>query len=152
MDSDQVVKREYPSAPLIGVGAVIIKDDAVVLVRRANPPSRGEWSIPGGLVTIGETLTAAVRREALEETGLEVEPVRLVELLERIFPDDGGKIKYHYVLADYLCLVKGGRLRAGSDASEAVFAHKDELALYSLASITLRIITKVIDETHIMLE
>jgi len=94
--------REYPRFPLVGVGALIVDDRRIVLIRRAKPPSVGEWSIPGGLVHVGETLVEAVKREAFEETGLEVEPLGLVELLERIFPDDRGRVRHHYVLADYL--------------------------------------------------
>jgi len=104
----------------------------------------GEWSIPGGLVHVGETLEEAVIREALEETGLEVEPLDLVELVERIFPDERGRIRHHYVLADYLCRVADGKLGAGSDALEARWVDGQELPGYNLTPITMRVIVKAL--------
>jgi 8-oxo-dGTP diphosphatase len=127
---------------LIGVGALIVEGTRIVLVRRGTPPSLGEWSIPGGLVHVGETLVESVIREAQEETGLEVEPLDLVELVERIFPDESGRIRHHYVLADYLCRRTKGKLRAGSDALEALWVEQDDLQLYNPAPITLRVILK----------
>ena len=140
------MSREYPAFPLIGVGALIVDGDRVVLVKRGNPPAKGEWSIPGGLVDVGETLQAAVRREVAEETGLEVEPEGLVELLERIFRDDAGRVKYHYVLADFLCRVTGGALAAGSDAEAAVWVQRDELPSLEVAPVTLRVILAAMDK------
>jgi 8-oxo-dGTP diphosphatase len=140
------ILREYPPVPLIGVGAVIIQNGLVLLVRRAKPPAQGEWSIPGGLVHVGETLIEAAAREALEETGYAVEPIILVELLERIFPDEDGKIQYHYVLADYYCKIIGGSLGAGSDASEAQWVDVDEMPGLGVAEITMRVIRKAMSE------
>jgi len=137
-----VISREYPELPLVGVGAIISQDNRVVLVRRGKEPSKGEWSIPGGLVDVGETLRDAVMREALEETGLEVELTELVEVVERIFRDDLGRVKYHYVLTDFLCRVTKGNLSAGSDALDAGWFHPDELPSLNLAEITLRVILK----------
>jgi len=134
--------RLYPSLPLVGVGALIVQDSKVVLIRRAKPPSAGEWSIPGGLVHVGETLIQAITREALEETGLEVEAVFLVELLERIFPDDQGRIRHHYVLADFLCRVTGGTLQAGTDASDARWVDANALVDFRLPDITLQVVRK----------
>ena len=111
-----MIQREYPLAPHVGVGAVIVKDGRVLLVQRATEPALGRWSIPGGLVEVGESLIAAVEREVREETGLEIEPVELVELLDRIHRD-GDRVRYHYVIADYLCRVVGGSLNAASDAA-----------------------------------
>jgi 8-oxo-dGTP diphosphatase len=136
------ITREYPACPLLGVGALIVRGNRIVLVRRANPPSRGEWSVPGGLVKVGETLSQAVCREALEETGLRVEPSELVELLDRIFYDPQGRIRYHYVLADYLCHAVGGMLTAGSDASEAAWFARDELGGLNLAPVTLQVVLR----------
>ncbi len=147
MARETFVKREYPPAPLIGVGALILDDDRIVLARRGKEPSCGEWSIPGGLVHLGETLQEAVVREAFEETGLEVEPQDLVELLERIFPDENGRIRYHYVLADFSCKVVGGSLKAGSDASEVAWAEASRLEDFNLAPITLKVIRKALDMT-----
>ncbi|HTY23586.1 MAG TPA: NUDIX hydrolase [Desulfomonilaceae bacterium] len=136
------MSREYPRFPLVGVGALITRDDRVVLVRRGTQPAKGEWSIPGGLVNVGETLKDAVVREALEETGLEVEPVELLELVERIFHDDDGRVQYHYVIADFVCKVRGGNIAAGSDALEAVWIHRDQLRQLNLAAVTLEVILK----------
>lgn len=136
------ISREYPACPLVGVGALIVEATRIVLVRRGKPPSWGEWSIPGGLVHIGETLAEAVIREAQEETGLGVEPLGLVELLERIFPDESGRIRHHYILADYLCHMANGNLCAGSDALEARWVDREELQFYGLAPVTMRVILK----------
>ncbi len=127
------------------MGAVIVDDDRVVLVRRGSPPGKGEWSIPGGLVRVGETLAAALVREALEETGLQVLPGNLLELLERIFHDERGRVRYHYVLADYLCRVSGGDLQAGSDAVEAGWFTRQELKDLRVAPVTMKVILKGLD-------
>lgn len=109
------MQREYPEAPLVGVGAVVVDRGRVLLVRRGREPLKGQWSLPGGMLELGEALTAGVVREIHEETGLRVEPVELIELLDRIHRD-GDRIRYHYVIADYLCRVAGGELKAASDA------------------------------------
>lgn len=111
--------------PLVGVGAVVVDEDRVLLVRRAQEPMKGRWTIPGGLLELGETLHAAVVREAMEETGLLVEPVELVELLDRIHREDD-RVRYHYVIADYLCRVTGGALQAASDAVAARWVERAE--------------------------
>ena len=138
------VKREYPDAPLIGVGAIILDGDHVVLARRGNQPSAGDWSIPGGLVHLGETLIEAVIREAFEETSLQVKPLFLVELMERIFRDENGRIRYHYVLADYCCAIMGGNLGAGSDATEVMWADISKLEDFNLAAITVKVVRKAL--------
>jgi 8-oxo-dGTP diphosphatase len=109
------MQREYPDTPLMGVGAVVVDAGRVLLVRRGTEPLKGEWSLPGGLLEVGEPLTSGVIREVREETGLIVEPVELIELLDRIHRVDG-RVRYHYVIADYLCRVIGGQLLAASDA------------------------------------
>lgn len=121
------MKRSYPTRPLVGVGAVIRKGQRVVVVRRKAPPLKGRWSIPGGLVDVGETLRHAVVREAREETGLTVKVGKLVEVFERMLHDNRGRTKYHFVLLDYLCRPVKGRLRAGSDAAEARWVTRREL-------------------------
>jgi 8-oxo-dGTP diphosphatase len=148
-ETRDLASREYPPYPLVGVGALIVAEGRIALVRRGQPPSKGEWSIPGGLVNVGETLAQAVIREAAEETSLQVEPLDLVELLERVFRDDQGRVRYHYVLADYLCRVAGGALRAGSDAAEAGWFGRGELHHLNLAPITLRVILKALDITPV---
>ncbi len=107
--------RKYPDRPLVGVGAVVFRDDEVLLVQRGREPAYGLWSLPGGLVKVGESLEAAVRREVLEETGVLVQAVDVVACLDRIVPDDEGRIAYHYVLVDFLCEPRGGEPRPGSD-------------------------------------
>jgi 8-oxo-dGTP diphosphatase len=109
------MQREYPETPLVGVGAVVVDAGRVLLVRRGTEPLKGEWSLPGGLLEVGEPLTAGIIREVREETGLIVEPIELIELLDRIHRVDG-RVRYHYVIADYLCRVTGGELLAASDA------------------------------------
>ena len=113
------MKREYPEHPLVGVGAVIVEEGRVVLVRRAAQPMAGEWSIPGGMLELGETMRAGAEREAREETGLQVEAGEVLGVLDRILPDADGKTRFHYVLIDFLCRRLGGELRAGGDAAEA---------------------------------
>jgi 8-oxo-dGTP diphosphatase len=131
--------REYPDRPVIGVGGVIIDQGRTVLIRRGTEPLLGEWSIPGGSVEVGETLEQAVRRELREETGLEVCVLELIELFDRIYPDEGSaavngkkKPRFHYVIADYLCALVGGEPRAGSDVTDIALAREEELGGFKL--------------------
>lgn len=113
----------------MGVGGVVVKDGRILLVRRGQEPLKGRWSIPGGLLELGETLKAGVVREVREETGLEVEPLELIKLLDRIDREEtpeGTRVRYHYVIADYLCRVKGGELQASSDAEEVRWVGRTE--------------------------
>lgn len=142
---ERKISREYPQRPLIGVGAIIIKGLSVVLVRRSKDPSIGEWSIPGGLVQVGETLSEAVTREAWEETGLRVRQGPLVQLVERIILDSKDRVKYHYVIADYRCLLIDGELVAGSDACEARWAPLERLDDYGLPDMAMEIINKAFE-------
>ena len=119
------MQREFPSAPLVGVGAVIVEAGRVLLVRRGTEPLKGHWSLPGGLVELGEGLLNAVVREVREETGLIVEPVELIELLDRIHPE-ADRVRYHYVIADYLCCVTGGKLLAASDVDAVRWVERQE--------------------------
>jgi ADP-ribose pyrophosphatase len=136
--------REYPDRPIVGVGAVIVDASGgrVVLVRRGGPPLQGEWSLPGGVVELGETLRTAAEREALEETGLIVKAGEVVEVLDRIIPGKGGAPQYHYVLIDFLCAVEGGELHAGGDAADIAWATENELARYKLEEIALEVVRK----------
>ena len=121
--------REYPSTPRVGVGAIVFDaDGALLLIQRATEPAKGRWSIPGGLVELGESLADAVRRETREETGLEIEPIRIVEVVERIHtnPPPDHRVRYHYILVDYLCTITGGSLHAASDAAQARWITRDE--------------------------
>jgi ADP-ribose pyrophosphatase YjhB (NUDIX family) len=136
------MQREFPVAPLVGVGAVIVEEGRVLLVRRGTEPLKGQWSLPGGLLELGESLTDGVIREVLEETGLMVEPVELVELLDRIHRE-GKRVRYHYVIADYLCRVMGGSLQAASDADAVRWVERAEWNSHSslkLDPVTVRVI------------
>ena len=117
------MQREFPEAPLVGVGGVVVDEGRVLLVRRGREPLKGQWSLPGGLLEIGESLTGGVVREVKEETGLTVEPLELIELLDRIHRE-GERVRYHYVIADYLCRVVSGELNAASDADEAQWVQR----------------------------
>jgi ADP-ribose pyrophosphatase YjhB (NUDIX family) len=119
------MQREFPVAPLVGVGAVVVEEGRVLLVRRGTEPLKGQWSLPGGMLELGESLTSGVIREVREETGLIVEPVELVELLDRIHRE-GERVRYHYVIADYLCRVTGGTLQAASDAEGVRWVERAE--------------------------
>jgi 8-oxo-dGTP diphosphatase len=135
-------RRDYPDRPIVGVGAVIIHEGRVVLVKRGSPPLQGEWSLPGGVVELGETLRAAAEREAREETGLIVKAGEVLEVLDRIIPGERGAPQYHYVLIDFLCTVEGGELRAGGDAAAVRWAAEEELEEYSLENSALAVIKK----------
>ena len=130
--------REYPDRPVIGVGGVIIDRGRAVLIRRGTEPLLGEWSIPGGTLEIGETLEEAVRRELLEETGLEVRVLELIELFDRIYREPGPASandkgpRFHYVIADYLCELVSGEPRAGSDVTDIALAREEELPPFRL--------------------
>jgi 8-oxo-dGTP diphosphatase len=138
-------RREYPSQPIVGVGGVVIFHGRALLIKRGSPPLEGQWSIPGGLLEIGETLMEGVRRELREETAMEVRPIELIEVFERIELDGSGKARYHYVVLDYLCGAAGGEPRAGSDVTHVAWARPEELAQYSLSSTATRVIMKAFE-------
>ncbi|MBI1791592.1 MAG: NUDIX hydrolase [Acidobacteria bacterium] len=125
---------------MLGVGAIILDGDRVLLVERGKPPQQGLWSLPGGAVETGETLDAAVRREILEETGLEIEPLSVVEVFERITRDAAGAVEYHYVLIDYLCRVTGGALEARDDAARVEWVPRAALASRRITAGTIPVI------------
>jgi ADP-ribose pyrophosphatase YjhB (NUDIX family) len=134
--------REYPDRPIVGVGAVVLDAGRVVLVKRANEPLKGQWSLPGGAVDVGETLVDAIRREVLEETGLDVEVGPIVDVIDRIRRDGDGRVQYHYVLVDFLCRPVGGALRSASDAEDALWAAGPDLVRYDIAKATVCVIDK----------
>jgi 8-oxo-dGTP diphosphatase len=134
------MKREYPDAPLVGVGAIIIEQDRVLLVKRGNPPLAGKWSIPGGVLEMGETLRQAAVREALEETGLTVETGELLGVYDRILRDTEERTRYHYVLIDFLCRRIAGEPQAAGDAAEARWFTRAEVGQLSLAEDTADVI------------
>ncbi len=135
-------QREYPERPLVGVGGVVIADGRALLIKRGGPPLQGEWSIPGGMLELGETLDQGVRRELAEETGLEVRVEDLIDVFERVFLDDDGRTKYHFVILDYLCEAVSGEARAGSDVTDVAWAREEELAQYSLTPTAMRVIKR----------
>src|ERR1051326_4452618 len=126
------MKRDYPDRPIVGVGAVIVRDGRGVLVGRGGEPLAGEWSVPGGVLELGETLRQGAEREALEETGLKVRAGEVLEVFDSIVPDASGRTQYHYVLVDFLCDYISGELSAGGDAADArwiTLADLSQLAL-----------------------
>ena len=129
-------ERLYPRRPIVGVGAVVWRDGAVLLERRGQPPARGSWALPGGLVDVGETLEEAVRREVREECGIEVVVGPLLGAFEPIQRDEDGRIRYHYVVIDYLVTYSGGDLVVGDDAAELCWVSVDDLDAYPLMPAT----------------
>jgi ADP-ribose pyrophosphatase YjhB (NUDIX family) len=136
------MKREYPEQPLVGVGAIIIEEARVVLVKRAHPPLQAQWSIPGGVLEVGELVREAAIREAREETGLTVEPGDLLGVYDRVLRDASGRVQYHYVLVDFLCRRVAGELAAASDAAEVRWFTREELPALNLAEDTFDVIRK----------
>ena len=141
--------RRYPDKPLLGVGALVFRgvgeDLEILLVERGKEPLKGFWSLPGGLLEVGERLTEGIRREVREEAGLEVEPLSVFEIFERIMPDAGGRTEYHYVLIDYLCRVSGGTLKAASDVSAVAWVSRANLSQYRITEGTLSVINRAFE-------
>jgi 8-oxo-dGTP diphosphatase len=136
------MQREFPEIPLVGVGAIIIEDSRVLLVKRAHPPLQAQWSIPGGVLEVGELVREAAIREAREETGLIVEPGDLLGVYDRVLRNAEKRVQYHYVLIDFLCRRVGGELAASSDAAEVCWFTRDELPPLNLAEDTQDVIRK----------
>jgi 8-oxo-dGTP diphosphatase len=134
------MNREYPDSPLVGVGAIIIDEGRVLLVKRGHPPLAGEWSIPGGVLELGETLREAAVREAREETCLTVETAELLGVYDRVLRDNEGRTLYHFVLIDFLCWPVAGDAEAADDANEVRWFTPDEIADLGLAEDTARVI------------
>jgi 8-oxo-dGTP diphosphatase len=136
------MKRHYPEQPLVGVAAVIFKGEEVLLVRRGQEPAKGVWSLPGGLVEVGETLVEGVQREIIEETGLIVRILGVTAVLERIYRDPDDRIPYHYILIDFACEYEAGDLRPGSDIDDARFVAAADLNSLDLPEFTARVIQR----------
>ena len=141
--------REYPERPVVGIGGVVIDQGRTLLIRRGSEPLLGEWSIPGGTLELGESLQEGVVRELLEETGIEVRVLDLIEVFDRVFPEDGAigaeakrKPRFHFVIVDYLCERLGGEPRAGSDVTDVAFAREEELAKFHLTETATRVLRK----------
>jgi 8-oxo-dGTP diphosphatase len=136
------MQREFPEVPLVGVGAIIIEGSRVLLMKRAHPPLQAEWSIPGGVLEVGELIREAAVREAREETGLTVEPEDLLGVYDRVLRNPEQSVQYHYVLIDFLCRRVGGELQAASDAAEVRWFTLEELPALKLAEDTVDVIRK----------
>jgi len=128
------MKRLYPDQPVVGIGVVIIKEGEIALIKRGNEPSKGKWTIPGGLVELGENLETAVIRETKEEVCLDVDNVQLIDVVDNIDLDEHGKVKYHYIIIDYLVHVKSGNIQAASDAEELNWVPFVEVESYNLTA------------------
>jgi len=140
LNSGIVDDREYPARPIVGIGVVVLKPGAVLLVRRGKPPNMGAWSLPGGAQEVGETAEAAARRELMEETGVTVGPLTLAANVDTIRRDAAGRVQYHYTIIDFAAAWLDGEPVAGTDVSEAVWASLDELDAYGLWTEAIRVI------------
>jgi len=134
--------REYPSHPVVGVGAVVVRGDRALIIRRGHEPRKGEWSLPGGHLHLGESLGDAVRREVKEETGLDVELGPMVETFDRVHRDPDGRIRYHFVIVDFVCAAPIGEAVAGSDAEAVAWASATELDSYGVNAHAAEVIKK----------
>ncbi len=138
------MRRKFPYQPVLGVGGVVVHRGRVLLVRRGKEPHKGEWSIPGGMVELGETLAEATQRELKEETGLSVEPREVLTVFERIVRD-GRRVRYHYVVVDYACRRKGGRLHSGSDVLDARWVRPRDLQEYRLSPQATQVVLRALE-------
>jgi 8-oxo-dGTP diphosphatase len=132
--------REYPARPIVGVGGIVFVGGRVLLIKRRFEPLAGRWSLPGGAVEVGETLAEGLAREMKEETGLEVSVGPVVDVFDRITRDEQGRVRFHYVLVDYLCRARAGVPAPGSDVAEVALAAPDDLARYDLTPKTIEVI------------
>ena len=139
-----MASREYPDRPVVGIGAVIVQDGQVLLVKRRYAPLAGEWSLPGGGVEVGETLEACVLREMREETGLEVEVGPVIEVFDRITHDADGRVQYHYVLVDYLCWPVAGELVPASDVADAAWVTPAQIPAYRITAKAMAVIERAL--------
>ncbi|HEU0124093.1 MAG TPA: NUDIX hydrolase [Bryobacteraceae bacterium] len=137
--------RRYPPRPILGVGALILDGDSILLVQRGKEPLLGYWSLPGGAVETGERLREAIAREVLEETALSVEVGELAEVFERLMPDADGGTEYHYVLLDYLCTITAGTPAPGDDSAAVAWVRRADLPTLSITPGTLEVIERVFE-------
>ena len=135
-------KREYPQAPVVGVGGVVIHEGRALLIKRGSEPLKNQWSIPGGTLELGESIQEGVRRELREETGIEVRVGELIEVFDRIFRDAAGEIQYHFVIVDYLCEKISGEASPASDVTDTAWVREEDLWNYKLTEAATRVIRK----------
>lgn len=128
------MKKEYPKQPIVGVGAIIIHNGKMLIVKRGSDPGKGKWSVPGGLVELGETVKEAVEREVLEECNLKVEASHLIDIVDNIIRDKNGRIKYHFIILDFFAKLRGGKLKPNSEIIEAKWVPIDEVEKYDLTN------------------
>jgi 8-oxo-dGTP diphosphatase len=141
--------REYPERPLVGVGGVVIAGGRTLLIKRGSAPLEGQWSIPGGMLELGESIAEGVRRELAEETGIEVRVLDLIEVFERVIPGEAGRTRYHFVILDYLCEMVSGEAKAASDVTDVAWAREDELEGFQLTAIATRVIKRAFEMAHL---
>ncbi|MGH9709324.1 MAG: NUDIX hydrolase [Candidatus Acidiferrales bacterium] len=134
--------REYPERPVIAVGGVVISDARVLLIRRGQPPLEGRWSIPGGLLELGETIAQAIERELMEEAGVQVRPLELIEIYEKVLRLANQPPQYHFVILDYLCELLGGNAQAGTDVTDVAWSTEDELDRFNLTTEAKRVVKR----------
>jgi len=142
-----LTERQYPKQPLVGVGALIVENGRIVLIKRGHAPLLGEWSIPGGMLELGETVRQGTEREALEETSLGVRTTELMGVFDRVVLDDGKRTLYHYVLIDFLCEVVSGELQAQGDAADARWFTAEEIEALPLARDTAEVIRRALSKS-----
>ncbi|MGB6875641.1 MAG: NUDIX hydrolase [Candidatus Acidiferrales bacterium] len=140
--TDATESREYPERPIIAVGGVVIHDSQILLIRRGQPPLEGRWSIPGGILEIGETIAEGIERELKEETGIQVRVLDLIEIYENVLRDKENELQYHFVILDYLCEFVEGTARPGGDVTEVVWASEQQLESLSVTGAAKRVIRK----------
>lgn len=141
-------ERAYPERPIVAVGGVVIHESRVLLIRRGKPPLEGRWSIPGGLLEVGETIAQGIERELREETGVRVRVVDLMEIYEKVLRDEDNEPRYHFVILDYACEFVDGIARAGGDAVEVVWASEEQLDSLALTGAASRVIRKAFAAMH----
>ena len=134
--------RRYPKRPIVGVGALIFQRDRILMAQRGKQPLKDWWSLPGGVLELGERLADGICREVREETGLEVRPLGVLEIFERIMRDSAGAPEYHYVLIDYICRITGGSLQAGDDVAHVQWMRPEELSVLQITEGTLGVIER----------
>jgi len=134
--------RQYPERPIIAVGGVVVSGARALLIRRAQPPLEGRWSIPGGILELGETIAQAIERELMEETRVQVLPLELIEIYEKVLRLPNQPPQYHFVILDYLCELKGGNAQAGSDVTEVAWSTEDELDRFNLTTEARRVVKR----------
>ncbi len=142
------LSREYPARPICGVGAVVWRDDAVLLIQRGHPPRRGEWNLPGGAVQVGETLREAAAREVREECGIAIRLGEMIDAVDLVHYDEQGRVQYHYVVIDFAAAYVSGVTRAASDVLDARWVTRDELALFAVPDLTRQVIAKSRAQTN----